>query len=61
MATDGPAPGASVAGEALKRGVIVLPAGEQGEVVELTSSVALTDEQADHAVEVLVKAIGEVV
>lgn len=61
LATDGPAPGASVAGEALKRGVIVLPAGEQGEVVELTSSVALTDEQADHAVEVLVKAIGEVV
>jgi len=58
LAADRPGPAARVAVEALKQGVIVLPAGDQGEVVELTPSVALTDEQADHAVEVLVKAIG---
>ncbi len=48
---------ARVAVAALKEGVIVLPAGDTGQVVELTPSAALTDEQADHAVEVLVKAI----
>jgi 4-aminobutyrate aminotransferase-like enzyme len=53
-----PAPAARVAVAALQEGVIVLPAGDEGQVVELTPSVALTDEQADHAVEVLVKAIG---
>jgi 4-aminobutyrate aminotransferase-like enzyme len=53
--TAGPAVRVAVA--ALKEGVIVLPAGDAGQVVELTPSVALTDEQADYAVEVLVKAI----
>jgi 4-aminobutyrate aminotransferase-like enzyme len=43
---------------ALREGVLVLPAGDEGRVVELTPSVALTDEQADHAVEALVRAIG---
>jgi 4-aminobutyrate aminotransferase-like enzyme len=57
----GSAPAAKVAAAALKEGVIVLPAGDEGQVVELTPSVALTDEQADHAVEVLVRAIGAVV
>ena len=51
---------ARVAVAALKRGLIVLPAGDHGQVVELTPAVALTDEQADHATEVLVSAIGEV-
>ncbi len=51
--------GARVAGGALKRGVIVLPAGDQGEVVELTPAVALSGEQAEYAVEVLVRAIEE--
>lgn len=60
LAADRPGPAARVAVEALKRGVIVLPAGDEGQVVELTPSVALTDEQADHAVEVLVQAIGAV-
>ncbi len=48
---------ARVAVAALREGVIVLPAGDVGQVVELTPSVALTDEQADYAVEALVKAI----
>jgi len=53
------APAARVAGAALRRGVMVLPAGEGGEVVELTPPIVLTDEQTDHAVEVLVSAIEE--
>jgi 4-aminobutyrate aminotransferase/(S)-3-amino-2-methylpropionate transaminase len=52
---------ARVAVAALRRGVLVLPAGDAGEVVELTPPVALTEAQADHAVEVLVRAIEEVV
>jgi 4-aminobutyrate aminotransferase-like enzyme len=61
LASGGPAPAARAAVEALELGVIVLPAGDRGQVVELTPAVALTDQQADHAVEVLVKAIGAVV
>jgi 4-aminobutyrate aminotransferase-like enzyme len=48
-----------VAAAALRRGLLVLPAGERGEVVELTPPVTLTDEQMDHAVEVLVSATRE--
>lgn len=51
---------ARVAIAALRRGVLVLPAGERGEVLELAPPVVLTDAQADHAVEVLVSAIEEV-
>ncbi|HUF76717.1 MAG TPA: aspartate aminotransferase family protein [Longimicrobiales bacterium] len=54
-----PAAAARVAGAALRRGLMVLPAGERGEVVELTPPVTLTEEQAEHAVEVLVSATGE--
>jgi 4-aminobutyrate aminotransferase/(S)-3-amino-2-methylpropionate transaminase len=50
-----------VALAALERGVIVLPAGDFGEVLELTPAVTLTAEQADHAVEALAGAIGDVV
>ncbi|MEX2048227.1 MAG: aspartate aminotransferase family protein [Gemmatimonadota bacterium] len=53
------APAARVAAAALKEGVLVLPAGEAGQVLELAPAVALTDEQTDHAVEVLVRAIEE--
>jgi 4-aminobutyrate aminotransferase-like enzyme len=53
--------GARVASAALRRGVIVLPAGDRGEVIELTPAVTLSDEQADHAVEALASAIREVV
>jgi 4-aminobutyrate aminotransferase/(S)-3-amino-2-methylpropionate transaminase len=60
---DGSAPAAGAAARvavaALKRGVLVLPAGESSEVLELTPAVTLTDAQADHAVEVLVSAIRE--
>lgn len=53
------APAARVAVAALAQGVIVLPAGDQGEVVELTPAVTLSEEQSGHAVEVLVRAIEE--
>jgi 4-aminobutyrate aminotransferase-like enzyme len=56
-----PAVGAAarVAGAALREGVLVLPAGDDGEVVELTPPVVTTTGQADQAVEVLVSAIEE--
>jgi 4-aminobutyrate aminotransferase/(S)-3-amino-2-methylpropionate transaminase len=58
-----PAAGAAakVAGAALRKGVLVLPSGDAGEVVELTPPVVLTAAQTDHAVEVLVSSIEEVV
>jgi 4-aminobutyrate aminotransferase/(S)-3-amino-2-methylpropionate transaminase len=54
-----PAEGAAVrvASSALREGLLVLPAGEHGHVVELTPALVVTDEQIDFAVEVLVKAI----
>jgi 4-aminobutyrate aminotransferase/(S)-3-amino-2-methylpropionate transaminase len=52
--------GARAAVAALERGVIVLPAGDVGQVVELTPAVTLSEEQADHAVEALASAIEEV-
>jgi 4-aminobutyrate aminotransferase/(S)-3-amino-2-methylpropionate transaminase len=58
LAAHPPAPAARVAAAALREGVLVLPAGDEGQVVELTPPVVLTDEQADHSVEVLVRAIG---
>jgi len=58
---DRPGAAARVAVAALRRGVLVLPAGDAGQVVELTPPVALTETQADHAVEALVSAIQEVI
>ena len=52
--------GGRVALAALRRGVIVLPAGDDGHVVELTPAVTLTDEQVDHAVDVVATAVREV-
>jgi 4-aminobutyrate aminotransferase/(S)-3-amino-2-methylpropionate transaminase len=49
--------GARVASAALRRGLMVLPAGESGEVVELTPATVVTDEQIDFAVEVIVDSI----
>lgn len=46
-----------VAGRALARGLMVLPAGERGDVVELTPPACLTREQVQHAVDVLVQVI----
>jgi len=51
--------GARAATETLSRGLLVLPAGEEGQVVELTPALTLTDEQIDFAVEALVRAIGK--
>jgi 4-aminobutyrate aminotransferase-like enzyme len=51
--------GARVALGALRRGVIVLPAGDVGQVVELTPAVTLTDAQIDYAVDALADAVEE--
>jgi 4-aminobutyrate aminotransferase-like enzyme len=65
IARDGvtPAAGAAarVAEVALREGLLVLPAGEHGQVVELTPPLVMTDEQIDFAVEALVDAIEQVV
>jgi 4-aminobutyrate aminotransferase-like enzyme len=57
LVLDGPgAPdsaGVRVAEEALRRGVIVLPAGASGEVVELSPPLVLTPAQVDAAVQIL--------
>jgi 4-aminobutyrate aminotransferase-like enzyme len=50
---------AKVAAAALGRGVLVLPAGEAGEVVELTPPVTLTEDQMECAVEALGRSIEE--
>ncbi|HEX9885441.1 MAG TPA: aspartate aminotransferase family protein [Longimicrobiales bacterium] len=53
--------GALVAVAALRRGVLVLPAGEHGHVVALTPPAVLTDDQARRAVRELGAAVREVV
>jgi 4-aminobutyrate aminotransferase-like enzyme len=53
-ASDG---GARVALGALRRGVIVLPAGDVGQVVELTPPVTSTDEQLEYALDALTAAV----
>jgi len=49
--------GARVARLALEKGVLLLPAGEYGHVVELTPGVDLTDAQLSFALEVVVSAV----
>ncbi|HSG09101.1 MAG TPA: aspartate aminotransferase family protein [Longimicrobiales bacterium] len=49
--------GARAAHAALAEGVLLLPAGEVGHVVELTPSVELTDEQVAFAVDVVARAV----
>ena len=51
------APGADVAARALEKGLIVLPAGEAGEVVELTPAATLTRGELEIGVEILVGAV----
>ena len=51
------AAGADVAGRALERGLIVLPAGEGGDVVELTPPATLTPEELERGLEILVAVI----
>jgi 4-aminobutyrate aminotransferase/(S)-3-amino-2-methylpropionate transaminase len=50
-----------LAEEALRKGIIVLPAGAQGNVLELTPPLVITREQLDWVVPELVQLIGEVV
>lgn len=40
--------------EALKRGVIVLPSGDRGEVISITPPLSIGDEALDHGLSVLV-------
>jgi len=56
-----PAAGVRVAEEALRRGVILLPAGSKGEVVELSPPLVLTPAQADAAVEIVAASVLAVV
>ena len=51
------AAGAAVAERALERGLIVLPAGEAGEVVELTPPATLTREELERGLEILAAVI----
>jgi 4-aminobutyrate aminotransferase len=47
----------AVAERALRAGLIVLPAGERGETLELAPPAVLTEAQADHAVDAVVERI----
>ena len=64
VGTDGVTPaegaGARVAARLLRDGLIVLPAGERGEVLELTPPVVLADDQMECAVNAIASAIEEV-
>jgi len=57
----GPAPGGGsrVAEAALARGLLLLPAGGQGEVVEIAPPAVSSDAQVDFAITCLVETIGE--
>ena len=63
VGADGRAPaagaGARIAKRGLKEGLILLPAGDVGNVVELTPPVTLTGEQVSFVVDTLVRAIQE--
>lgn len=51
------APGVEAAGRALERGLIVLPAGEGGEVVEMTPPATLTRRELEDGLQILVGVI----
>jgi len=51
--------GARIMLHALRQGVLLLPAGPQGEVVELSPPLTLTDEQLDAGAAVLLELLGE--
>jgi 4-aminobutyrate aminotransferase-like enzyme len=52
--------GLRVAERVLREGLIVLPAGAQGEVLELTPPIVLSDDQIDFAARTIASAIAEV-
>ncbi|MDE0072823.1 MAG: aspartate aminotransferase family protein [Gammaproteobacteria bacterium] len=49
--------GARIAARLLAKGVMVLPAGEQGQVIELTPPATMSHELLDHALDRLVRAV----
>ena len=53
----GPGMGARVASEALGRGVLLLPAGAQGEIVELAPPVTLTEPQIEAMLRIVVDSV----
>lgn len=55
LAPDGAA--AAVAMRALERGLIVLPAGDRGEVLEIAPPATLTEAQADHAIDAVTELV----
>jgi 4-aminobutyrate aminotransferase-like enzyme len=55
-----PAAGVRVAEAALQEGVIVLPAGDEGQVVELSPPLSLTPAQTDAAVEIVAASVRRV-
>lgn len=52
-----PGPAVEVAGRLLERGLIVLPAGEEGEVVELTPPATLASEELEKGLAILAAAV----
>lgn len=49
--------GARIAAQVLAQGILVLPAGEQGQVVELTPPATMSPDLLDHAIDQLVQAV----
>ena len=52
-----PGAGARIAARLLGQGVMVLPAGEQGQVIELTPAATMSHDLLDHALDRLVRAV----
>ena len=52
-----PGAGARIAARLLAQGVMVLPAGEQGQVIELTPPATMSRDLLDHALEQLAQAV----
>jgi len=57
---DRPGAGAAVAAAALRRGLLILPAGDRGQVVELSPPLVVTDREVEAACRLLEEAIGQV-
>lgn len=49
--------GARIAAQLLAQGIMVLPAGEQGQVIELTPPASMSHDLFDHAIDQLVRAV----
>ena len=60
VATAEPGAGARIAREALRRGVLLLPAGPTGDVIELAPPVTITGEQLAEGLRILVDAVRSV-